>query len=210
MKVNIEEYLFKLDSALGEKSKKDIYMIYIMIFGALFAFSYLLFWDSSEKAFIKVTKDIATVESKIRVDKMYLQHNPQSKIVQLDNEIKKAQADLLVQKDNNAYIKVKIEAISSLIYDEQTWGQYLHSISKNAQKYNIKILDFSNKYAFNNKSFGHILDISISSSGNYKDTLKFMNSLEQSELVADMHTFVISAEDTLNTDINISVWGITY
>ena len=210
MKINIEEYLFKIDAAFNVKSKKDVYMIYIMIFSAFFAFSYLLFWESSEQGFIKITKNIATIESKIRVDKTFLQYNPESKIIQLDNDIKKAETDLLLQKDNNAYIKVKIEAISSLIYDEQTWGEYLHSISKNAQKYNIKILDLSNKYAFNNKSFGHILDISISSTGNYKDTLKFMNSLEQSELVADMHTFVIKADETLNTDINISVWGITY
>ena len=117
---------------------------------------------------------------------------------------------MILLKDNNAYIKSKIETISSLIYDERTWGEYLYSISRNAQKYHVKITTLSNKYSSNGKSFGHILDISIKATGNYKNTLLFINSLEQSELVVDIHDFTIQAQNSLNSDLNISVWGITY
>ena len=77
-------------------------------------------------------------------------------------------------------------------------------------KVEIKILDFNNKYAKNDGSFGHILDISIKSTGNYANTINFINSLEQSDLVVDLHTFDIQAKDKLTSDLNISVWGITY
>jgi len=40
--------------------------------------------------------------------------------------------------------------------------------------------------------------------------LKFINTLEQSELVVDIHHLKIDAKENLNTDLNISVWGITY
>lgn len=181
-----------------------------MIFAAIFAFSYLLFWDSSEKSFNDMKNNITTIQNKINSDTRYLKYNPKSKIVKLDTEIKNAESEMLVFKDNNEYIKHKIESISSLIYDEQTWGEYLYSVSTNAQKNKIKIIDFTNKYALNKKSFGHILDISIKATGNYKNTLNFINSLEQSELVVDIHTLRIKAEETLNTDLNLSVWGITY
>ncbi len=117
---------------------------------------------------------------------------------------------MLGHKDNNTYIKSKIETISSLIYDERSWGEYLHSISKNAQKYNVKIVNLTNRYSDNNNSFGHILDISVKSSSSYKNALRFINSLEQSDLVVDLHHLDIKAQNKLNSELEISVWGITY
>ena len=210
MKVNIEDYLQNIDISFRNKSKKDIYMIYIMIAGLIFAFSYLLFWENSLMSFEEKNKQIISITSKINTDKIFLQSNPKSKISMIDREIKNFKTQFQAHKENNKYIKNKIEAISYLIYDERTWGEYLHSISINAKKYAIKVLDFTNEYTTNNASFGHVLDITLNSTGNYKNTLRFINSLEQSDLVVDIHDLNISVDKTLNTELFISVWGIKY
>ena len=210
MKINIEDYLHNIDAIFSEKTQKDIYMTYVMIVAGIFAFAYTMFWDSAVAAFDTTRASVVQLDKKITTDKRFLQLNPESKIMRLDTEITKINKDMLVHKDNNAYIKSKIETISSLIYDERTWGEYLDSISKNAQKYNVKIKSFTNQYASTGKSFGHILDITISASANYKNTLRFINSLEQSELVVDIHDMNIKAQRKLNSELNISVWGITY
>ncbi len=210
MKINIEDYLQQIDASFNEKTQKDVYMIYLMIFGILFAISYLLFWESSEKGFNESNVKIQDMTAKINLDRTYLARNPQGKIIVLERDIKLYQAQLIVQKNNNAYIKDKIGAISSLIYDERTWGEYLHSISTYAKKYNIKIRHFTNEYAKHDEAFGHILDIVLETTGSYQNTLKFINSLEQSELVVDLHNLNIKAQNKLNADLNISVWGITY
>ena len=210
MKINIEDYLHALDTAFKQKTPKDIYMIYVMIVAGVFGISYSLFWDSSFNEFESTRNAITQYGKKIDDNTKFLKFNPTSKIVALDKEIKLLKDEMVIHKDNNNYIKRKIETISSLIYDKRTWGQYLDSISKNAQKYNVKIKDFSNKYATQGSSFGHILDINIHATGNYKNTLKFINSIEQSDLVVDIHDLDIKAQKTLNTDLNISVWGITY
>lgn len=210
MKMNIENYLHQIDSAFKDKTQKDIYMTYIMIFGLIFAFAYLLFWESSFAEFESKQKQISSLESKITADQIYLKVNPQNKIVQLEQQIKQINADTIVKKDDNAYIKNKIEAISSLIYDERAWGEYLYSISTNAIKYDISILNYTNEFKQEQTSFGHMLDISLKSTGNYHNTLKFIDSLEQSNLVVDIHHLKIQAQDKLNSDLNISVWGITY
>jgi hypothetical protein len=57
--------------------------------------------------------------------------------------------------------------------------------------------------------FEPMLDIHLRSTGSYRDTLKFINSLEQSEFIVDIHAINIEARDKLITDLNISVWGIT-
>jgi hypothetical protein len=210
MKINIEDYLHKIDTIFKAKEQKEIYMIYAMIAAGIFAFAYLFFWDSSFEGFKKTRANVQKLEKQIAWDKQFLQRNPETRITQLEREIKKINDEMLLNKKNNAYIKHKIEAISSLIYDERAWGEYLDSITTNAQKYHVKIDNITNKYAAISNSFGHILDITVSSEGTFKDTVKFINSMEQSDLVVDIHDFNIKAEDTLNSKFKISVWGIKY
>jgi len=209
-KINIEDYLHTIDAIFAQKTQKDIYMTYIMIVAGIFALVYSLFWDTSVKEFESTRANVVKLNQQISTDKRFLQLNPQSKIITLNTAIAKIDKNIKASKENNAYIKSKIETISSLIYDERTWGEYLDSITKNAQKYNIKIKNFTNTHAAAGKHFGHILDITISSTGSFKNTLRFINSLEQSDLVVDIHDFSIKAQKKLNSDFNISVWGITY
>jgi septal ring factor EnvC (AmiA/AmiB activator) len=210
MKINIEDYLHKIDTAFKGKEKREIYMTYFMIFFGIFAFSYLLFWDSSFEKFEQTRRNVASLQQRIAADKRFLQMNPESKIAQLDNEIKNINAQIVDLKDTNAYIKSKIETISALIYDERAWGEYLDSISTNAQKNHIKLIQLNNEYAKSGSSFGHILDISVQAQGDYKNTLKFINSLEQSDLVVDIHDFDLKTKDSLESKLEISVWGIRY
>ena len=210
LNINIEDYLHTIDKLFEGKEQKEIYMTYIMIVAAIFAFAYSLFWDSSFESFEKTRGEVTALENKINADKRFLRFNPEVKIIKLDKEIAAINDEMIINKDNNAYIKSKIETISSLIYDERTWGEYLDSISYNAQKYHIKIKQFSNRYASTGSSFGHVLDISLAVSGKYKNTLRFIDSLEQSDLVVDIHSLNIKAQSRLNSDLNISVWGITY
>jgi len=209
LKLMIEENLHKIDDFFKEKSKKDTYYVYIMVIGLVGLLSYP-FYDLSVEEFSNAQKKVSNVTMKLNADKVYLRVNPEIKIVKLTQDIKKLNSELLISKENNAYIKTKIDTISALVYDERAWGEYINSISINAKKYNIKILNFTNEYSKNNKAFGHILDIGLDVKGNYSNTLKFINSLEKSDLVVDIHNFNIKAEDALNTKLNISVWGITY
>jgi len=137
MKFNIEDYLQKLDATFKDKSKKDIYMIYIMTFAIIFSISYIFFWDNSFKSFTVNKNRISFINSKIDIDNIYLSNNPINKIKALDKKIKTSKLQLITDKDNNTYIKHQIESISQLIYNERTWGEYLHSISINAQKYHV-------------------------------------------------------------------------
>ncbi len=210
MKINIEDYLHKIDLFFKDKTPKDTYMIYIMIFSGIFGIFYTLFWDSSFDDFEATRKHVVQLKKQIEADERFLRFNPQDRVTQLDKEIEKINQEVIAHKDNNAYIKTKIETIASLIYDERAWGEYLDSIATNAGRYNMKILELTNQFSGINSDFGHLLDITIRSSGNYKNTLKFINSLEQSELVVDIHDFNISAQDKLISDLNISVWGIRY
>lgn len=210
LKLMTEETLQKIDNFFKEKSQKDTYVVYALIVVVIFALAYP-FYDISISEFETTKKKVQELTTKIESDKIYLKVNTEAKVAMLTQEIKGLETELTSQKEKNSYIKKKIEAISELIYDERAWGEYLNSISLNAKKHNIKIVNFVNSYAKNDESaFGHVLDINLEVKGAFLDTIKFMNSLEQSELVVDMHDFSIEAKDTLDTNLDISVWGITY
>ncbi len=211
MKVSVEEYLLNIDNAFKDKAKNEIYMTYFMIFGVILAFSYLLFWDGSEKDFNKTKKDVVAITKKISADKLYMQQNPKIDISRLNQAIQKAKDEAKAFKKNNDYIKEKIKSISELKYDKKAWGKYLHTISTNAKKYNVKILDFTNTFGNTDSSFGHILNITLVTSSNYKNTLNFINSIEQSNLVVDLHSLELknSLDNKLSGEFKISVWGIT-
>lgn len=208
MSFNIENYLYNLDRSLALKSERDKMMMFIMIFAGLSTFSYLLFWESSEASFNASHEKALAMESNLNNDKQYLEANPPERITQIEQETKAIGVEHQNYIGYNTYIRTRLEQVSSLYYDEQVWGAYLDSISKYARTYNVKLNVFGNTLTTDNSSFGHVLDISINSEAPYKNTLKFINALEQSYLVVDLHDFNMSAENKLKSDLNISVWGI--
>lgn len=208
MKINIEDYLYKIDSALNQKSKRDLFVIYAMIILSIVGMSYLTLFDSSKELFDQEHAKVEKVQQKLDIDHQYLSVNTLQVVAQLDKDINDLKRQYMVYKDYNQYIKYQIEQISSLFYDEQTWGEYLDSISENAKKHDVKVLNFNNRYATNSTTFGHVLDINVRVEGPYKNTLKFINSIEQSFLVVDLHDISMKAEEDLYSDLNISVWGI--
>jgi len=208
MKLHIEDYLYAIDQSFALKSERDKMMLYVMIFASLFAFSYFFFWESSEKDFHDSHEKAVKVENDLNIDKGYLTANPPERITQIEQETVAIGQQHQLYIQYNAYIKEQLEQISSLYYDEKVWGAYLDSVSKYAHAYKVKLARFGNTLQTDNSSFGHVLDISISSEAPYKNTLKFINALEQSFLVVDLHDFNLVADEKLKGDLNISVWGI--
>jgi hypothetical protein len=208
MKLQIEDYLYTLDQTMSHKSERDKMMMFIIIFASLFALSYLLFWESSEASFKVSHEKAVKVETDLNADKQYLSLNPPERITQLEQETVELERQHVLYIQYNTYIKEQLEQISSLYYDEKVWGSYLDSISRYARDNKVKLVKFGNALQTDNTSFGHVMDIAISSEAPYKNTLKFINALEQSQLVVDLHDINIIANDKLKGDLNISVWGI--
>lgn len=208
MKLHIEDYLYSIDQSFAQKSERDKMMLFVMIFASLFAFSYFFFWEQSEKDFIESHAKAVKVENDLNFDKQYLSANPPERITQIEQETTVIEQQHALYIQYNVYIKEQLERISSLYYDEKVWGAYLDSVSRYARAYNVKLARFGNTLQTDNSAFGHVLDISIASEAPYKNTLKFVNALEQSFLVVDLHHLNLTAGEKLKGDLNISVWGI--
>lgn len=210
MKVNIEKFLYPIDQSFANKKPNEVLMTYVLMAAILFAFSYFLFWDSSEAEYQSIHKARVEIDAKLTADEQYLEAHPEQEIEAIDNLILQIKNSTLAIKEKNEYINYKISQISELFYNEKAWGRYLDSISENAKKYHVKLAMLENKKAIGSEKFGHVLDIKINASGSFKNLVRFVNSMEQSDLVIDLHGMNMEAKEQLIIDINSSVWGITY
>ena len=210
MSAVLEKYLYDIDQSFAQKSEKDVKMIYAMVFVVLVMFSYLVFWESAEKGYNDIKAAVVKVEDKIAEDKRYLLTHPASQIVKLDNEIASLNSKLTMLKGENVYIKAEIEKIPELFYDQETWGAFIDSITESAKKHKVKLNFFANRLADDKTKFGHVLNLEIQAEAPYKNMVKFMNSIEKSKLVVDLHDLDLVATEKLNLDLKLSVWGITY
>lgn len=210
MSAMLEKYLYDIDQSFAQKSDKDVKMIYAMVFVVLVMFSYLVFWESSEKGYNDIKAASLKVQDKISKDKQYLLGHPQSEIVRLDQQITDLNNKLIMLKDENVYIKAEIEKIPELFYDQETWGAFIDSVAENAKKYKVQLNFFANRLASDKTKFGHVLNLEIQAEAPYKSMVKFINAIEKSKLVVDLHDMDLTATTKLNLDLNLSVWGITY
>ncbi|MDF1881885.1 type 4a pilus biogenesis protein PilO [Sulfurimonas sp. MAG313] len=208
--MNIEDFLGDLDKSFAEKTQQEVYMIYVAVATALIAFSYLLLWDSAEQGFNRTLAQTKVIEKKITEDEKFLRFNPENKIYQLKADTTQYKQDFITVKDQAEYIKYKIEQISSLYYDEQAWGEFIDSIAESSKKYGVQLKYLSNEFSSDKNTFGHVLDIEVKVKGSFHKTMKFINSLEQSFLVVDIHDLNLSSSSKIDTNLQISVWGITY
>ena len=208
--MTLEDILGDIDKSFAEKKQQEVYMTYVMVGAALIALSYFLFWDSAEQGYNKTVSETKAIEKKLTDDNNFLKWNPESKIAQIKAQKVKYDQDFVTLKDQSEYIKYKIEQISSLYYDEQAWGEFIDSISENAKKYDVQLKYLSNEFSNDKNTFGHVLDIELKVNGSFHRTMKFINSLEQSFLVVDIHDANLIASDKVDSELKISVWGITY
>lgn len=205
-----EKFLYDIDQSFSQKSDKDIKIIYMMIFVVLVTFSYLVFWETAEQGYKDAQAASLAVQDKINADRQYLLMHPEGEIVRLDQQIVELNSKYAALTSENTYIKAEIEKIPELYYDQETWGEFIDSIAEKAKVNKIKLNFFSNRLALDKTKFGHVLNIEIEAEGNYQNMVTFMNAIEKSKLVVDLHDLDLSAGKKLSLDLNLSVWGITY
>lgn len=210
MSAIIEKYLYDIDQSFAQKSEKDVKLIYGMVFVVFVMFSYLVFWESAEKGYNDIKAASLKVQDKIQVDKQYLMGHPESMIVNLNRDINTLNAKLVNLKEENVYIKTEIDKIPELFYDQAIWGGFIDSVAENARKNKVKLTFFANRLAADKTKFGHVLNLEIRAESDYKNIIRFMNAIEKSKLVVDLHDLELSADKKINLDLNLSVWGITY
>ncbi len=206
----------KIDTALKDKKSSELSIIYAGIFIVIAAIVYLYVYPVSEQILKQTGKQLKAMKTKIAKEKNYIN----SKTVGGDRffYIKKAKAKIKQTKEKlsqtifvNGYIDAKLKKLSYLLYNDVNWANFINDITKSAKKYRVNINFIKNQFnELNYKKVEQALDIEVDANGNFNNLIKFINSIEESNLVVDVHGLTMDIKKTIHVNFKIAVWGIRY
>jgi lipopolysaccharide export LptBFGC system permease protein LptF len=210
--------LHSLDNFFKDKSENEKWMIIMMLTIIIGYLSYTLFLPYAEEKYDHSLKEKRRLDKSIRTNKQYISSitvngDRDYYIKKYDNDILKLEKNIRKVNQDINFISAKLEELSPLLFNKESWSIFLNSITAEAKKQKVKIDYIDNKYIDSNGSFGHVLEISVGCLGEYKSIAKFMNRLEKNILVTDIYQSDIRLDENKTTtvaDINISVWGINH
>lgn len=213
---SLDSLLDKIDLYFQGKKSSETYLIFTMVFALIGFIFYSYLFPVTEKMLNQSMRNAKEVEKKLKDEQTYLAS------VSRDGDekffIKKVKSDienakLLLEKTTytNAYVDNKLKELSYLLFNDENWAKFLHSITQLAQKYSVRIKVIENK--MNEPSIQkieQILTLKVDFSGSFANTMKFMNAIEESELVVDIYELNCSGQKNIEGQFNIAVWGMKY
>jgi hypothetical protein len=214
----MNKILLSLDSFFKDKSNSEKWMIISMITIVIGYLSYSLFLPYAEDKYKKSIARKRQLDKSLMANKQYLagitvNGDRDFYIKKYDNDILKLEKDIKKTNGDINYISSKLEELSPLLFNKESWSKFLDSITAEAREQKVKIDYINNEYVDSNGSFGHVLEIAVGAIGDYRNITKFINKLEKNILVTDVYQMDIRLDENKTTniaDINISVWGINH
>ena len=213
--------LVKIDNYFDGKKPSEVTIMLLMalILSGVIAYYAIIqyaedYYDNSMLANSQTTEELNKVNAYLdSVSQNNDRNNDRNfKINQKQNELKQRQSELADAKNMNQYFDNKLRELSYLIFNEQSWADFLDSLALLANKNNVKITKIVNTFKEPNaQKIEQILDINVSVDGNYKDIIGYINAIEESKLVVDVNGIDINSTDgKLKGNMGIYIWGMKY
>ena len=209
--------LTKIDNYFDEKKPSEVT---IMLFAALVLSAVIVYYgiipyvqdyyDESIRENDRITQDLNKVNSYLSTvsqgdDRNFMINKKQNELLQQQNKLADAQ-------NMNQYFDNKLKELSYLIFNEQSWADFLDNLAFLANKNNVKITKIINTFKEPNaQKIEQVLDINISVDGDYRDIISYINAIEESKLVVDVNNIDInSTNGKLKGNMGIYIWGMKY
>jgi hypothetical protein len=213
--------LVKIDNYFDGKKPSEVTLMLIMalVLSGVIAYYAIIqyaedYYDNSILTNSQTTDELNKVNAYLdSVSQNNDRNNDRNfKINQKQNELKQRQNELADAKSMNQYFDNKLRELSYLIFNEQSWADFLDSLALLANKNNVKITKIVNTFKEPNaQKIEQILDINVSVDGNYKDIIGYINAIEESKLVVDVNGIDINSTDgKLKGNMGIYIWGMKY
>ena len=168
------------------------------------------YYDESIRENDQITQDLNKVNSYLSTvsqgdDRNFMINKKQNELLQQQNKLADAQ-------NMNQYFDNKLKELSYLIFNEQSWADFLDNLAFLANKNNVKITKIINTFKEPNaQKIEQVLDVNISVDGDYRDIVSYINAIEESKLVVDVNNIDInSTNGKLKGNMGIYIWGMKY
>ncbi|MDR1460100.1 MAG: hypothetical protein LBI78_00440 [Campylobacteraceae bacterium] len=208
--------LDKIDNWLSAKSKNERGLIYIIACCSIVGIIYLTLFEPSEFFLSNEQRILNETTSKLVNETNYINSNSQA-IPGLENGIRNYSTSLNDIRDSNNYIDGKLKELSYLLFNDQSWANFMDRLAFLAKEYNVNVLRIENTFLdskdLQDRKVKQVLDIEVDFRSNFNNAVKFLNAIEESQLVVDVYNSTISSSirsNSIDGNIQIAVWGMLY
>ena len=206
----------KIDDYLKDKKSSELTLVFFMVFVVIGFVIYSLVFPTTEKMLKKAQNSHKSIHSKLNKENAYLNSVTRNGdrnfiIKKMNSELEREKITLKNTKHVNAHIDTRLKELSSLLFNDKNWAKFLDSIAFTAQKYGIEVALIGNSFFEPSlQEITQVLTVKVDFNGEFNNILKFINELEESELVVDIGTLKLESSDTITGTLDIAVWGMKY
>jgi len=213
---NSDNIFEKTDNYFDGKKSSEIALVFFLVFAFIAFISYSYVFPITEQK-LKITKrNLKNMNKKVQGEKNYLRsvtRNGDERFYIKKSKKELENLEIVLEKTTytNAYVDNKLKELSYLLFNNQNWAKFLDSITLLAQKNHVKIKIIENKINEPNlQKIEQILNLKVEFNGNFKNVMKYINSIEESKLVVDIYEMNLKGASGIDGYINIAVWGMKY
>lgn len=211
-----ESTLDKIDSYLNSRSANEAQMVKLGAGAFIVLLVYLGVFPYAQSYFDAKQTQLDTATKNLNEVNQALLHSNDNTIAQFQNNLANEQNRLNDAIAENDYFDTKLRDIAVLTYNEQNWANFLDSLTAFAKEHDVKVYSIKSDVVKDValQKVQPMLDVSLKVEGGFHSILKYINSIEESEMVVDVNGLDINSTtnsgDNIGGDIKISVWGMKY
>ena len=215
--INFDNTFDRIDHFFINKKKSETLLIFLLVFVFVGFISYSYVFPMTDSKLKQTTRISEDIDKKLFDEKNYLASVSKDgdENYKINNEKQSIEnLKILFEKTHlaNGYVDEKLKQLSYLLFNNKDWANFLNTITQLAQKYAIHIKVIDNKVNEPNiQKIEQNLNLKVEFNGDFYSTMKFVNAIEESELVVDIYEFNATAvKKNLEGIMNIAVWGMKY
>ncbi len=200
----IDDYILE-----NKSSENMMYMLVAVVIGFLV---YQFVFSQTDENLKSTQNKHKSVKTKVMQNQSYLSINSEVNLQSIKDSIVVKNRELDDANYKISYVDNTLTELSYLLFDNQSWANFVDNISEIAKKYKVDIREISNKfYKPTFQKISHVVEIAVESKASFSNTIKFINEIEESKLVIDVSELNITKpDDKLMSRIKIAVWGMKY
>ncbi len=204
--------LDQIDDFFATKKPSEVSLIQMLLVLTIGYLVYAYIFDITDKHLHSTQRQIAQVQGQVNQARTYLHSYTPARLAAMRKKVaaKKVAYDDTLYK--MSYVDNTLTELSYLLFDDKSWAGFVDRISYLAKKYGVRISEIGNKfYDPTYQKITHVVEVDVKANGGFKNTLKFLNAIEESKLVIDVNDINISRpKKELVSAFKIAVWGMKY
>ena len=206
----------RIDSFFNSKKPGEARIFMLMVALVIAFLAYTFSFPPAEVFFKKSQRSYQQILGKYNEERAYetsiiVNGDKEFHVRTINQEIEQSIIDLERITYTNGYVDNKLKELSYLLFNDQNWAIFLDNLAQLASENKIELITISNEFKEPSlQKIEQVLTVSLELKGRYVDILRFINLVEESQLVVDLYAMNLQSGYPLEGDVKIAVWGMKY